>query len=164
MATLTTIEKQVINDGQKYLEENNLLKFWQHVKLHYNGIVDCGHIADVFLEAGINPTQGLKTIYSGLFKYSEAEEIEVAEGVEEIAMFAFDDCPNLYKVTLPSTLKTIGKWAFYGCPYLTEIYLPEGITEIGKEAFTDLNLIPYAKEGAYAYEWCKEHYIIVNTY
>ena len=46
-----------------------------------------------------------------------------------------EDCRQLKRVVLPSTIKRINNAAFCGCRKLTEINIPEGVEEIGEDAF-----------------------------
>lgn len=48
---------------------------------------------------------------------------------------AFRNCPFLLKVSLPSTLTSIGKSVFEGCRELDKIKLPDSVTVLGKTAF-----------------------------
>ena len=54
-------------------------------------------------------------IHSKAFYANEAlEEVIISEGVKEIGYGAFDECKNLKKVTIPSTLEKVGEYAFDG--------------------------------------------------
>ena len=63
----------------------------------------------------------------------------IPEGVEEIAAGALKGKTNLYKVSLPASLKTIGDEAFSGCGGLQEVTFAKGaqLTNIGQNAFAD---------------------------
>lgn len=52
----------------------------------------------------------------------------------------FNDCTNLRKVTLPSTLTTIDYSAFRGCTSLTSITIPSSVTRIDDYAFANTGL------------------------
>lgn len=65
----------------------------------------------------------------------DIEKLELPEGIEVIEREAFEDCTNLKKVFLPSTLKEIRYKAFFKCQSLEEITIPEGVEEISVEAF-----------------------------
>lgn len=62
-------------------------------------------------------------------------ELEIPEGITEIAASTFRDYDSLVSVTLPSTLQKIGQNAFYGCANLESITIPERVVEIGAWAF-----------------------------
>lgn len=70
----------------------------------------------------------------------QIKEIVVAEGVTRIPT-AFvgtgggRQYTNLQKLTLSSTVKSIGIGAFSSCPALTEVHLNEGLEDIGHSAF-----------------------------
>ena len=73
--------------------------------------------------------------------------VDIPEGVTSVADKAFAwcgayksfgssySCYNFRKVTLPSTLSTIGASAFSNCQVLQSINIPEGITEIQDNTF-----------------------------
>ncbi|MBQ7646285.1 MAG: leucine-rich repeat protein, partial [Clostridia bacterium] len=61
----------------------------------------------------------------------------VPDGVTEISVCAFKDCPKIEEVILPDSVKTVGRFAFYGCSGITEINIPQNIEEIGGWAFCD---------------------------
>lgn len=69
----------------------------------------------------------------------EKNSLVIPEGVRVIANNAFKNRFDLEKVTLPSTLVSIGANAFKGCVRLKEINLTEGVA-IGKNAFEDCAL------------------------
>lgn len=60
--------------------------------------------------------------------------VEVMEGVTAIEKSAFSSSQSIWKVTLPSTVKTIGNNAFSGSS-ISEIVLEEGLESIGWQAF-----------------------------
>ena len=54
---------------------------------------------------------------------------------------------NIFKITLPNQIESIGNFAFYGCANLHSVELPEHLTRIGDKAFRDSGLesleLPY---------------------
>ena len=48
-------------------------------------------------------------------------EVELCEGLEEIAQRAFEGCISLKRFKVPSTVKMIGDWAFEGCHELVQV-------------------------------------------
>ena len=63
------------------------------------------------------------------------EEMELPEGMTEVAGCMCENCRELKKVTLPSTIKVISNAAFFNCKKLSEINLPEGLEVIWDDAF-----------------------------
>ena len=62
--------------------------------------------------------------------------VAVPPGVSEIGERAFWGARLMTRVTLPSSLRTIGAWAFAGCTGLREVDFGTGdVTEIGAHAF-----------------------------
>ncbi len=69
--------------------------------------------------------------------YKNVENVVIGEGITSICTNAFYNYENLKRVSLPSTIKTIGYSAFSGCKYLEEINLPEGLERICEFAFAN---------------------------
>lgn len=67
------------------------------------------------------------------------KELVVEKGVTSIGAFAFAECVNLEKATLPEGLKTIGESAFNNCEALESINLPKGLKTINSWAFGGCN-------------------------
>ena len=70
------------------------------------------------------------------------DEVELAipafvggRAVMRIGDFAFEECENLKRVTLPNSVREIGEGAFWGCRMLEEASLGRGVVEIGSYAF-----------------------------
>jgi hypothetical protein len=61
--------------------------------------------------------------------------VEIPEGVTYIGDYAFINCKNLMRVTLPSSLTFIGE-SFFADSGLQSIVIPEGVTTIGRNAFS----------------------------
>lgn len=55
--------------------------------------------------------------------------------ITEIQTQTFDKCSNLYRVYLPSTVKTIGFWAFNNCSRLTNLTFGSSLEDIVMYAF-----------------------------
>ena len=62
--------------------------------------------------------------------------------VTAINYSAFENCKNISKVSLPSTLTVIGSDVFSGCTALKEVSIPYGVTEIGNRAFKNCTSLP----------------------
>ena len=64
------------------------------------------------------------------------KSVEIEEGITELAEDCFKGFTvSFNKITLPSTLTTIGKNAFRDCRMLEEIDIPDSVTSIGEMAF-----------------------------
>ena len=101
--------------------------------------------------------------------HSSLKEVDFEEGVSHIGDYALtawgpygvgSDTGALEKVTLPSTLKSIGISVFHGQEHLTEIVLPEGLETIGKSCFYGTGLreidLPFtlAALGNQCFQYC----------
>lgn len=70
---------------------------------------------------------------------NDITNVVIEEGVTSIGDYAFANCLNIEKVSLPTTLNSIGVRAFAGSEFtgssLTSIEIPDGVTHIGNYAF-----------------------------
>lgn len=66
--------------------------------------------------------------------YRRINEVIIAEGITRIGNNCFGGL-NIKKVSLPSTLQSIGSKAFYNCTSLETISVPESVTDFGTQVF-----------------------------
>ena len=71
----------------------------------------------------------------GLSSITTFDELRYFTGLTTIDEHAFDRCPNLQLVTIPSQVTSIGRAAFSACGELTTVNLPEGLTTIEEMSF-----------------------------
>ena len=64
------------------------------------------------------------------------ETYEIPEGVKRIATGCFYKTWGIKKITLPSTLESIGDMAFFKCESMTLAQLPDSLKEIGNDSFS----------------------------
>ena len=68
---------------------------------------------------------------------SKIKSVVIGEGISSIDQYAFYECYNLSKVSLPSSLRSISQGVFDGCEGITEVSIPQGVTELGAGCFTE---------------------------
>lgn len=97
------------------------------------------------------------------FYYSNLWTVSFPETLTTIGNNAFTWSQNLESVKLPETVTTIGKGAFASCVSLTSVTLPTTLTEIGDYAFSYCIWLPsislpetITALGKYAFEGCKK--------
>jgi hypothetical protein len=89
-------------------------------------------IDEVFEAGGVN-SEVLKAFIDRSIK-----EVEIPQGVTEIGNFAFALCKSITKLTIPSSVVSIGSQSFnsagsiYG---IDEVIIPDSVTSIGSNAF-----------------------------
>ena len=96
--------------------------------------------AEVKDESGIYhkvKTIGNGNYSTGILGTQETTSIVISEGIETISDYAFENCLNLSKITMPDSITTIGNYAFKGCSNLSGITIPNNVTNIGISAFED---------------------------
>ena len=80
----------------------------------------------------LNDGTKILTLYAG-----PVPVVEIPEGVNEIAPFAFDAMKDkITSVKMPSTLKAVRALAFNGCSRITSFDFPESVVYIGSKAIT----------------------------
>ena len=78
------------------------------------------------------------SIYPSWYDYKESiKTVKIDDGVTTIGRFAFRDCYNIIKITIPESIISIGWCAFASCENLENISLPQSITSIDYGAFRE---------------------------
>lgn len=97
------------------------------------------------------------------FYYSNLWTVSFPETLTTIGNNAFTWSQNLESVKLPEAVTTIGKGAFASCGRLTSVTLPTTLTEIGDYAFSYCTRLPsislpekITALGKYAFEGCNK--------
>ena len=101
-------------------------------------------------------------IYPSCFSITQASEIILPDGIEELREMAFYNCKNLKKITLPSSVKLIGDRAFDGCSALENIEFL-GAEKIGNRVFCDCSSLKTFKSASTLKEWNDEEPFIFCT-
>ena len=80
------------------------------------------------------------------FKLNETvTSVTVAEGISEIRMYAFRECPNLKTVILPDSVTTMNSSVFYKSKAIEKVVLPSGLTAIPDNTFYECNALKEMK-------------------
>ena len=101
------------------------------------------------------------TVFKGNTTIVSFNEFQYFNGITDISN-AFQGCTNLWEITLPDNLSTIGDAAFANCKSLNSIILPENIVSIGDSSFWNCPLsnitipINTTKVGASAFRNCSK--------
>ena len=101
------------------------------------------------------------TVFKGNTTIVSFNEFQYFNGITDISN-AFQGCTNLWEITLPDNLSTIGDAAFANCKSLNSIILPENIVSIGDSSFSVCPLsnitipINTTKVGASAFRNCSK--------
>ena len=99
------------------------------VSIGYGAFYNCDMIESVTIGDGVT------SIGSYAFRYTDIAEIVIPDSVGSIGSYAFADCASLDTVDLGEGVTSIGSYAFMDCTSLTEIVVPESVTSIGEGAF-----------------------------
>ena len=73
------------------------------------------------------------TIGFGAFTHNTLTSIDIPENVTVVKPYAFNNCVNLSRVNVPSTLTSVDECSFEGTPFYS--HLPQGMTYLGRVAF-----------------------------
>ncbi|WP_197018883.1 leucine-rich repeat domain-containing protein, partial [Prevotella sp. P6B4] len=108
-------------------------------------------------------SDNIKTIGVGAFSGSKVKEVHLGV-VEKIGENAFQNCSNLKKLWLPSTLTSVGEGAFAGCNSLSHVsssiaspstVMNADVFSLSGESTTNLCtlFVPYASKANYGETW-----------
>lgn len=90
----------------------------------------------VFPNATKEVNKGTTVIAVGAFTGEEwIQKLTIGTSVKSIGVYAFNNCKNLKTVDFLNGIQRIDKQAFWGCTGLTQVILPESLEEIGEGAF-----------------------------
>ena len=103
----------------------------------------------------------IDTISNGCFSQNVSlKEVIIQEGIKAIDNSAFLSASKLEKVTLPSTLESIGSYAFY-MTNIKEIVIPKSVTKIAGYAFYNQNspMVIYLEHNEIPEGWGSSWYL-----
>lgn len=103
-------------------------------------VSDIGTCRDTHLVIPATAPNGEKVTAIGEDAFEDCPEIlkvTIPSSVIVIKSGAFEDCSGLTSVTIKNGVTSIGEYAFYSCTSLKSIVIPESITTIGENAFGD---------------------------
>lgn len=88
----------------------------------------------------------------------DVTEIVIPDGVTTILGDAINDCPDLWWITIPESVTSIGLYAFKGCTQLRQVVFltKDSLTNIG-DAGIPSEATVYCWEYYYAETWAREH-------
>lgn len=150
-----------IEGGNNFFEtiDGMLVRKSDRALIHYPSFVQPGQKAEL-----IQLPTDIKKIEKYAFGFNFApQRLELPEGIEELADFAFIGAANLteLKINHCKALKRIGDFCFKACFKLASLDLPgKGVTYIGEEALQgtailSLNIPKDVKIGANAFRGCQ---------
>lgn len=102
----------------------------------------------------------VEIIEEGAFACCGAQEVIIGDGVTTIGDAAFNNMPNLKKVTLGQSVRSIGPYAFLVRPRLVVHAQTSTPATIGKGSFNEGRVTVYTPKGAskaYKKVWGKEY-------
>ena len=109
----------------------------------YNPFVNCSRLSNIIVDENNTDFQSIGgSLYSkdgtALLAYAPCGSLTPSESLANVSIIgnsAFEDCQDVYDVTIPSNVTTIGEDAFSGCNFLTNLVIENGVTTIGDFAF-----------------------------
>lgn len=117
------------------------------IKIGYSAFRGCKNLQKINIPSSVETVEGnifydcplLTTVGN-----SEDCNIILDDNMTKIPSSLFSYCNNIEKISIPSSILSIGKEAFAGCKKLTSIELPSGLLSIGDNAFKDCVLLKTA--------------------
>lgn len=67
----------------------------------------------------------------------QLENIEIADGIQEIRRYAFHNCTFLKSIRCPDSIESINASAFQNCVSLNIVRLPDGLTHLSRKLFAN---------------------------
>ena len=96
-------------------------------------------IRDIYKIKSVVIEDGVTSIGSEAFYatdgYPNITKVTIPSSVESIGGSAFLNCRKLVSITLPDSVEKLGDHAFYDCDKLTSVVLSRSMTEIGERTF-----------------------------
>lgn len=133
---LVTLEQnsKCLNGGNE-LGELVLPESIRETKFSFNNNL-CKWASVVFPNATKDENKGTTVIAASVFTGEKwIQKLTIGTSVKSIGLQAFNNCKNLKMVDFLYGVKKIDTHAFWGCTGLTSIILPESLEEIGLGAF-----------------------------
>ncbi len=81
------------------------------------------------------------------YECSNLTKVTIPESVTDIGPYSFYNCTSLEEATFPNTVSTIWDYTFYGCTNLKEANISSSITTIRQYAFSESGLIEVTMPG-----------------
>ena len=123
-----TLEKVIIQDGVEVIDEQAFFKCDNLTTVEMaDSITEIGIYCFYYSEKlnNINLPKKLNSIGKFALHKTAIEEIEIPEGITEIAENTFSKCEKLQRVIFPKSLEKIANNAFSSCVSLTNIEIHE---------------------------------------
>ena len=143
----------IIKNGKRFLEKNDLTSFFNSINLS-----DRASVAEFLLSRTTIPILNymteipeylfrdstitsivipgnIKSIGKGAFFNSSVETVKIENGTKILGLSCFENCQNLTAIDLADTISIIPSNCFKGCINLKKIFLPDGVKNIGSGAF-----------------------------
>ena len=92
-------------------------------------------LLSVLEAAAVTNPNDLMGVFEGNASITSFNELKYFTGLTGIPSAAFKGCINLYEITLPQSIKSLGSDIFYDCKALSGIDIPTSITQLPSYCF-----------------------------
>lgn len=92
-------------------------------------------LLSVLEAAAVTNPNDLMGVFEGNASITSFNELKYFTGLTSIPSAAFKGCINLYEITLPQSIKSLGSEIFYDCKALSGIDIPTSITQLPSYCF-----------------------------
>lgn len=133
---LSTSESVALNEGITTIDDYAFSEMPNLTDVSIpNSVTSLG--SRVFTRSGVQYVQlspNTTEIPEGAFYECDLRDLNIPSGVTQIGTWAFRNNPNLRRISVAGTVKTVGTEAFSGCD-IADIELHEGVEVIADKAF-----------------------------
>lgn len=92
-------------------------------------------LLSVLEAAAVTNPNDLMGVFEGNASITSFNELKYFTGLTGIPSAAFKGCINLYEITIPQSIKSLGSESFYDCKALSGIDIPTSITQLPSYCF-----------------------------
>lgn len=158
--------RQIVNEYEQYLKQDN----YDYVFNHLNRNDMAEFVEFLYNKCGIDVLSHMTSIPKYMFKQADISKLTVPSTITTIGDDAFVGS-MLNSIYINDSVEDIGIAAFWGCKNLNTVRLPNGIEKLNNQLFMNCSSLQkiYIPEsvttfGSKVFDGCPDDIIIVTKY
>ena len=162
MGSLTFDVKEFIEDNIELIENRAWDQIYDNARFTLDS-ESTGGFTLAMLDIGEDPLETLDYIPDYYLSDAKIESFNIPNHILELSegCFAFS---SLKEIIIPDSVTTIGMYAFYECPQLQRVTIPPTVTSIEGNAFQNTDCVIVCKQESEADNLAKFHDLEVEYY